>query len=97
MSNTISAQHPAVVVRSSYRFVRALLAIATIAIVGLTIALVLLASSNGTSTSVSPTAHATRPAISSNPVVQPNPDEQAVAVTPTPPASNSSYDYTGHY
>lgn len=95
MSNTVSAKHPAVVLRSNYRLVRTLLAIATIAIVGLTIAVVALAINTGSSTSVSPAAHVTRPATSSKSVVQPNPDEQGQTASPL--GSNSSYFYPGHY
>jgi hypothetical protein len=47
MSNAVPAQHPAVVLRSSYQHLRALLAIATIAIVGLTVAVVVLATNDG--------------------------------------------------
>jgi hypothetical protein len=95
MSNTLPAQHPAVVLRSTYRQVRALLAIATIAIVGLTIAVIVLAIHSGTNASITPAAHATRAAISSTPVVQPNPDEQG-STTPGV-GSNSSDYYPGHY
>jgi hypothetical protein len=95
MSNTLPVQHPAVVLRSAYQQVRALLAIATIAIVGLTIAVVVLAIHSGTNASLSPAAHATRPAISSNSVVQPNPDEQGSTVPGV--GSNSSNYYPGHY
>jgi hypothetical protein len=47
MSDAISRQHPAVVLRSHYVHLRALLAIAMIAVVGLTAAVVVLATSNG--------------------------------------------------
>jgi hypothetical protein len=43
MGKAIPSQHPAVVLRSSYTLVRALLAIAMIAVVGLTVAVVILA------------------------------------------------------
>jgi hypothetical protein len=43
MSEAISSQHPAVVLRSHYTLVRALLAVATIAVVALAIAVVILA------------------------------------------------------
>ena len=43
MSHSISPQHPAVVLRSRYVHVRALLTIAVIAVVGLTAAVVILA------------------------------------------------------
>jgi hypothetical protein len=41
-----SQQHPAVVLRSSYTLVRALLAVAIVAVVGLTAAVVILANDN---------------------------------------------------
>jgi hypothetical protein len=54
MGQAISKQHPAVVLRSHYNHVRALLAIAMIAVVGLTVAVVVVASddSSGTPASV---------------------------------------------
>ena len=66
MSNTVPAQHPAVVLRSSYQHLRALLAIATVAIIGLTVAVVVLAISTGTSTSTNPAAHANPSVIRAN-------------------------------
>jgi hypothetical protein len=44
MPQTVPTQHPAVVLRSQYRQLRALLVIATIAVVALSLAVVLLAS-----------------------------------------------------
>jgi hypothetical protein len=44
MGKAIPAQHPAVVLRSHYRLVRAMLAVAMIAVVGLAAAVVILAS-----------------------------------------------------
>ncbi len=43
MAQTVPAQHPAVVLRSHYRHLRALLTIAMIAVVGLTVTVVILA------------------------------------------------------
>jgi hypothetical protein len=43
MSRTFSTQHPAVVLRSRYQQLRALLTVAMIAVVGLTVAVVVLA------------------------------------------------------
>ena len=56
MPQTVPSQHPAVVLRSHYRHVRALLAIAMIAVVGLTVAVVSLATDDGATSarSVSP-------------------------------------------
>ncbi|HEY2602841.1 MAG TPA: hypothetical protein VGI67_14890 [Thermoleophilaceae bacterium] len=59
MSQAISSQHPAVVLRSHYRQLRGLLAIACIAVVGLTVAVVILATGNQASSSQS-TASATQ-------------------------------------
>jgi hypothetical protein len=63
MSHTVPTQHPAVVLRSNYQHLRALLAIAIVAIVGLTVAVVVLATS-GNSTLVGSAAHANSAAIS---------------------------------
>jgi hypothetical protein len=47
MAPAVPTQHPAVVLRSQYRHLRALLAIAMIAVVGLTTAVVILAAHDG--------------------------------------------------
>jgi hypothetical protein len=46
MGKAIPSQHPAVVLRSHFQHLRALLAIAMIAVVGLTVAVVILANDN---------------------------------------------------
>lgn len=51
MSQTVPTQHPAVVLRSHYRNLRALLAIALIAVIGLSVAVVILASEDTAATS----------------------------------------------
>ncbi|HET6868230.1 MAG TPA: hypothetical protein VFH80_20110 [Solirubrobacteraceae bacterium] len=53
MSHQISQQHPAVVLRSHYVHMRALLVIAMIAVVGLTVAVVLLATRENRTASAS--------------------------------------------
>jgi len=50
MSSTVPNQHPAVVLRSHYVHLRTLLAVAMIAVIGLTVAVVLLASGDERST-----------------------------------------------
>jgi hypothetical protein len=55
MGQAIPTQHPAVVLRSHYTNLRVLLAIAMIAVVGLTIAVVMLATNDG-ATRATPTA-----------------------------------------
>jgi len=62
MSQAIQHQHPAVVMRSQYEHVRALLAVALVAVLGLTVALVLVASTSGGSSTASVTRHASAPA-----------------------------------
>jgi hypothetical protein len=58
MSHTVPSQHPAVVLRSNYLQLRALLAIALIAIIGLTLAVVVLATnSSSSSTTASSASH----------------------------------------
>jgi hypothetical protein len=51
MGQAIPTQHPAVVLRSQYNHLRALLAVATIAVAGLTAAVVILATNDETTTS----------------------------------------------
>jgi hypothetical protein len=55
MAQPVPAQHPAVVLRSHYRNVRTLLAIAIVAVVGLTVAVVILATDDGTTAARSAT------------------------------------------
>lgn len=65
MSDAIPSQHPAVVLRSNYQHLRALLVVAMVAVVGLTVAVVILATNNGGST----TARVSSPAEVSNPAI----------------------------
>jgi hypothetical protein len=80
MSQAISTQHPAVVLRSRYLQLRALLAVAMIAVVGLTAAVVILAIQDDSNTiirSVSQTSAPSASAIRSDG----GPEESAVAST----------------
>jgi len=61
MANTIPARHPAVVLRAHYRQLRALLAIAMIAVVGLTAAVVILATNDDRDTGASAATQAIAP------------------------------------
>lgn len=61
MGQAIPRQHPAVVLRSHYNHVRALLAVAMIALVGLTAAVVILATGHDRDTSARPAAQANAP------------------------------------
>jgi hypothetical protein len=62
MSQTVPSQHPAVVLRSHYRQLRVLLVIATIAVVALSVAVVVLASDDGTAQSAAPVSSSSEPA-----------------------------------
>jgi hypothetical protein len=80
MGKAISAQHPAVVLRSHYRQLRALLAIAMIAVVGLSAALVILATNDDGSTGASVASHVGGPAqVASAPRTDGGPEESALA------------------
>lgn len=57
MSHTVPNQHPAVVLRSNYQHLQALLAIAVAVILGLTVAVVVLATSSKHVTLANPTTH----------------------------------------
>jgi hypothetical protein len=54
MTTTISKQHPAVVLRSHYRHLKALLAVAMVAVVGLSVAVAMLAARGDATSSVDP-------------------------------------------
>jgi hypothetical protein len=93
MGKAIPAQHPAVVLRSHYRQLRALLAIAMIAVVGLTAAVVILANDTdevGGTSSAAPIGHINyggfNPA-TGRPESAPLPRTQVQA-----PASSTRYD-----
>jgi hypothetical protein len=63
MPQAVPTQHPAVVLRSHYRQLRALLAIAMIAVIGLSAAVVILADDKATSTrTATPASTPTEPA-----------------------------------
>jgi hypothetical protein len=81
MSKAISTQHPAVVLRSQYRQVRSLLAVAMIAVVGLAAAVVILATNDGSTTQLGSASQV----ISQNPAdaarSDGGPEESAVAAS----------------
>ncbi len=78
MSHTLSTQHPAVVLRSRYQQLRALLAVAMIAVLGLTVAVVVLATSdNAVQSATSADTISVAPALRTDG----GPEESAVANT----------------
>jgi hypothetical protein len=78
---TVSTQHPAVVLRSRYQQLRALLAVAMIAVLGLTAAVVILAIDNGGVTSVSSADQVSTPSPVGATRSDGGPEESAVAAT----------------
>ena len=62
MNRAVPTTHPAVVLRAHYRHLRALLAIAMVAVVGLSAAVVMLASDDDRSTAVNAAAPLSAPA-----------------------------------
>jgi hypothetical protein len=81
MGKAIPAQHPAVVLRSHYRQLRALLAIAMIAVVGLTAAVVILATNDERDTSASSATQVSAPAPTGNTRYDGGPEEGTAALT----------------
>ncbi len=96
MSNTVPAQHPAVVLRSSYQHLRTLLAIATIAIVGLTVALVVVAINNSTIATARLGPHATPQSIHANASADTGARiNHSGRLQPSPPQPTPRGDYPG--
>src|SRR5918999_1293941 len=75
MGKAIPAQHPAVVLRSQYSHLRALLAIAMIAVVGLSAAVVILATDDDRDTSAGSATQVSAPAPTGNTRYDGGPEE----------------------
>jgi hypothetical protein len=97
VNEAISPQHPAVVLRSHYALVRALLAVAMVAVVGLTVAVVILATTN--STSVRTSAHVSSGSAAASSFWRPGsvrydggPEEGSLFAAPP---RNPAYNYNG--
>jgi hypothetical protein len=102
MSNSVSAQHPAVVLRSSYEHVRALLAIATVAIVGLTIAVTVLAINTASGRTGIPAGRITQSVVHASGAlaITANPDQRGPQPTPSNPTASKLrpiVSYPGHF
>src|SRR5215204_3811170 len=91
MGNAIPAQHPAVVLRSHYKQLRALLAIAMIAVVGLTAAVVILATNDERDTSASSATQRSAPGPTGSIRYDGGPEEGSRAVAPAQPP-HTRYD-----
>jgi hypothetical protein len=94
MSQPISAQHPAVVLRSQYRHVRALLAVTLVAVLALAAAVVILATNNSHSGGSASTArtHLSVPAGASTARYDGGPEEGSSGPTAVPSSPTVRYD-----
>jgi hypothetical protein len=99
MSHTVPSQHPAVVLRSSYQHVRALLAVALIAIVGLTIAVVIVATSNTATISQAAHGPASATSAAASAEIGAKLDHRGVNTRAAQREDqlNRTYSYPGHY
>jgi hypothetical protein len=86
MSNSIPAQHPAVVLRSQYRQLRSLLAVLVVAVVGLSTTVVVLTVDDSETTTATSSVSRSYPTLNDpfqsrtdQPRAQSRPDESAVA------------------
>ncbi|MGH2949807.1 MAG: hypothetical protein ACRDPC_26695 [Solirubrobacteraceae bacterium] len=91
MGKAIPAQHPAVVLRSHYRQLRALLGAAMIAVVGLTAAVVTLATNDDRDTSASSATQVSAPAPTGSTRYDGGPEEGSRGVVPAL-APSTRYD-----
>ena len=82
MGKAIAAQHPAVVLRSHYTQLRALLTIAMIAVVGLTAAVVILATNDDRDTSTGTATQPSAPGPTGNTRYDGGPEEGSRAIVP---------------
>jgi hypothetical protein len=84
MNEAVPTQHPAVVLRSNYQHLRALLAVLMIAVIGLTVAVVILATQNGSSSSTASPARVSSPAIPASSQTGATLDHRGLNATPGP-------------
>jgi hypothetical protein len=91
MGKAIPTQHPAVVLRSHYRQLRALLAVAMIAVVGLTAAVVILATNDDRDSGAGSATQVSAPGPTGSTRYDGGPEEGSRGVTPAQPPS-TRYD-----
>ena len=91
MGKAIPTQHPAVVLRSHYRQLRALLAVAMIAVVGLTVAVMVLATDNVRDTGGGSATQVSAPGPAGSTRYDGGPEEGSRGLLPAQPPS-ARYD-----
>jgi hypothetical protein len=87
MGQAIPRQHPAVVLRSHYNHLRALLAVAMIAVVGLTAAVVILANDDDRDTSAGTATQVSAPSPAAGTRYDGGPEEGTRGIAPAPQPS----------
>jgi hypothetical protein len=92
MGKAIPAQHPAVVLRSHYKQLGALLAIAMIAVVGLTAAVVILATNDDRDTGAGSATQVSAPGPTGNTRYDGGPEEGTTGIVPPGAAEGIRYD-----
>jgi hypothetical protein len=92
MGQAIPTQHPAVVLRSHFNWLRALLAVAMIAVVGLTAAVVILATDNSRETSAGSAAQVSSPSPAGTTRYDGGPEEGTRAPLTAPRSPSTRYD-----
>ena len=90
MGKAIPTQHPGVVLRSHYRQLRALLAVAMIAVVGLTAAVVILATNDDPDTGAGSATQVSAPGPTGSTRYDGGPEEGSRGVVPAQPPSTRS-------
>jgi hypothetical protein len=92
MSQAVPKQHPAVVLRSHYTQLRALLAIAMIAVVGMTIALVVVANDDHSTTGTNSAAQQSAPGPAGSTRYDGGPEEGTRGPLTRPSSPPTRYD-----
>jgi hypothetical protein len=95
MGKTIAAQHPAVVLRSHYKQLRALLATAMIAVVGLSAAVVILATNDDQDTSAGTATPVSAPGPAGDTRYDGGPEEGSRGVAPAQPPLTREQAFPG--
>ena len=95
MGKAIPTQHPAVVLRSHYRQLRALLAIATIAVVGLSAAVGILATNDERDTGASSATQLSAPGPTASTRYDGGPEEGSANIAPSRPPLTERQAFPG--
>jgi hypothetical protein len=95
MGQAIPRQHPAVVLRSHFNQLRALLAVAMVAVVGLTVAVVILATDDDPAISTGSATQVNAPSATGSTRYDGGPEEGSADVTPAQPRVTQQQAFPG--